>query len=165
MITIENMTNSDWSDVKRIYQQGLDSGISTFQTEVPSFEEWNEKHVPSCRLVAKIKDQVVGWAALTKVSHRCVYEGVAEVSIYMDSDFQGQGIGSKLLTALIKESEQNGFWTLQSTILTENVASIELHTKCGFNIIGIRSKIGKGKDGFWKDVVIVEKRSGVVGID
>ncbi len=165
MVIIEAMTKDDWSDIKRIYQQGLDSGVSTFQTAVPSYDEWDDKHVPSCRLVARINKQVVGWAALTKVSHRCVYEGVAEVSIYMDSAFHGQGIGSKLLTQLINASEDNGFWTLQSTILTENVASIELHTKCGFNIIGIRSKIGKGKDGFWKDVVIAEKRSNSVGID
>ena len=158
-ITITKMSPSDWQDVSRIYTLGIETGIATFQTEAPSYEAWDTGHISRCRLVAKLASQVIGWAALSPVSSRCVYAGVAEVSIYIDPSYKGMQVGTSLLEALIEASEAEGFWTLQSGIIKENSTSLKLHEKCGFRVIGFREKIGKMPSGKWHDVVLVEKRS------
>ena len=162
---IEEMIPSDWQQVASIYLEGIKTEIATFQTEVPTFEAWDNSHISLCRIVARLGDSVLGWAALSPTSSRCVYAGVAEVSIYIGEKYKGQGLGKALLTNLIKVSEENGFWTLQSGIIRENVASIALHKKCGFREIGIREKVGKMNNEKWLDVVLMERRSKIVGID
>ncbi|MBZ9689304.1 N-acetyltransferase family protein [Clostridium estertheticum] len=162
---IEEMTPADWQQVANIYLQGIKTGIATFQSEVPTYENWNNNHISSCRLVARSGDNVLGWGVLSATSSRCVYKGVAEVSLYIGEKYKGQGIGKVLLTKLIKVSEENGFWTLQSGIIRENAWSIALHKKCGFREIGIREKVAKMNNENWLDVVLMERRSKVVGID
>lgn len=162
--TIDKMKYEDWEEVKEIYLKGIKTGNSTFQTKAPSWKEWDEGHSSECRLVAKEGDNVLGWAALSPVSSRCVYSGVAEVSIYVGSQYRGNGIGSSLLKKLIETSEKNEFWTLQAGIFLENKSSLLLHKKCGFREVGIREKIGKMKNGEWRDVVLLERRSNKVGI-
>ena len=160
---IDKMKNSDWEQVAKIYLEGINTKKATFQTQVPTFEEWDNGHIESCRLVARAEQgTVLGWVALTKTSNRCVYMGVAEVSIYIGEKFRGIGIGQSLLKAVIEESEKNGFWTLQSGIINENEASVELHKKCGFRIVGIREKIAKMDNKTWHDVVFMERRSELV---
>lgn len=156
------MTLSDWPAVAAIYKEGIATGMATFETEIPSWEQWNNAHIDSCRLVAKKGGYVLGWAALSEVSSRCVYGGVAEVSVYVAAKARGNKIGEFLLRQLINESEQLGYWTLQSGIFPENSASIRLHEKLGFRKIGYREKIGQLK-GVWKDNVLMEKRSRTVG--
>lgn len=164
---VEEMKSSDWEEIKEIYLEGIKTGIATFQTEcdLPTWETWNDSHIASCRLVARSENTILGWVALSPTSSRCVYSGVAEVSIYISEKYKGQGVGSTLLTEVTKLSEENGYWTLQSGIIKENTASIELHKKCGFREIGIREKISKMKNGTWKDVILLERRSKVVGVD
>ncbi len=149
--------------VTEIYRQGIETGIATFQNDIPDWESWDKSHSKDCRIAAFEDDEMMGWAALTPVSGRCVYAGVAEVSIYVASNYQGRGVGEFLLNHLITASEEAGLWTLQSGIFSENIASIKLHEKCGFRKIGYREKIGK-KDGVWKDNIIMERRSKIVGI-
>ena len=158
------MDKADWPAVSDIYTQGIATGYATFETEVPSFEEWNKNHLSSCRLIAERSGEVAGWAALSPVSGRCVYGGVAEVSVYVANKFHGLGIGKVLMKHLILESEKAGLWTLQSGIFPENVGSIKLHEKVGFRKIGFREKVGK-LHGNWKDNLIFERRSKVVGQD
>ena len=158
------MEIKDWGNVSRIYRLGIDTGIATFEKEIPSWNTWDKAHLKSCRLIAENDNKIVGWAALSPVSGRCVYGGVAEVSVYVDISYNNKGIGTRLLQELIKQSEMNGIWTLQSGIFPENKASIQLHKKLGFREIGFREKIGK-KDGVWYDNVILEKRSKKIGID
>ena len=162
---IEEMMDLDWQQVANIYLQGIKTGIATFQREVPTFEDWNNSHISSCRLVVRSGDNILGWGALSMTSSRYVYAGVAEVSIYIGEKYKGQGIGKALLNKLIVVSEENGFWTLQSGIIRGNLASIALHKKCGFREIGIREKIAKMNNENWLDVVLMERRSVVVGID
>ena len=157
-VKIRKMVGSDWSEVKRIYQQGIDSENSTFETKAPAYKEWDQTHLSDCRFVAIYQDTMAGWAALSPVSERCVYEGVAEVSVYVDEQFRGKGIGSKLLTKLITDSEVNGIWTLQAGMFPENNESVRLHQKHGFRTLGVREKLGK-LNGNWRDVVLMEKRS------
>ena len=152
-----------YPQVVAIYLQGIATGIATFQTEATEWEAWDKGHLPDCRIAAFEGSQMAGWAALSPVSSRCVYAGVAEVSIYIAEHFRGKGIGKYLLLKLIEESEAAGLWTLQSGIFSDNTASIKLHEQCGFRVIGYREKIGK-KDGVWKDNIIMERRSLVVGI-
>src|SRR5882757_9000228 len=147
-----------WPDVKKIYEAGLATGNASFQTSAPSWEEWDAAHLKHSRLVFLQDCQVKGWAALTPVSSRCVYAGVAEVSIYIDAVSRGKGVGKALLQALITESETNGLWTLQAGIFPENTASLRLHEKCGFRLIGTREKIGQ-MNGIWRDTVQLERRS------
>lgn len=160
---IKNITQDNFEQVAEIYRQGIATGIATFQNDIPTWEEWDKSHTSYCRFAAYLDNEMVGWAALTPVSSRCVYAGVAEVSIYINSSFRGKGIGYKLLQYLIDESEKAGIWTLQSGIFPENTRSIALHEKCGFRQIGYREKIGK-KNGVWKDNIIMEKRSKTVGV-
>lgn len=157
-LKIRTFRKQDWASVSRIYAEGIATGIATFETEVPSFDVWNEKFIKNCRLVAIINNEVVGFAVISQVSKRKVYKGVAEVTIYIDKNQRGKGIGKQLLNTLIIESEKEGFWTLQAGIFLENKASIKLHEKCGFRIIGIREKIGKLK-GKWHDNHFLERRS------
>ncbi|GGB21052.1 GNAT family N-acetyltransferase [Puia dinghuensis] len=152
-----------WSAVKTIYEAGLATGNASFQTSAPSWEDWDTAHLAHSRLVALDGDVVAGWAALTPVSGRCVYAGVAEVSIYVDDSYRGQGVGKALLQALITESEARGIWTLQAGIFPENTASLRLHEWAGFRRVGVREKIGKIGDR-WRDTVLLEKRSKTVGL-
>jgi phosphinothricin acetyltransferase len=163
--TIEEMKASDWEEVAQIYLEGINTGIATFQNSIPNFEDWNNGHIKSCRLVAKSEGKVLGFAALSPTSSRPVYSGVAEVSIYIGGNHRGLGIGHALMTNIIKLSEENNFWALQSGIIRENTASIELHKKCGFREIGIREKVAKMDNGRWHDTVLMERRSKTVGID
>ncbi len=152
-----------WEAVKQIYAEGLVTGNATFQTSVPTWHEWNDAHVNNSRLIAIENEVVLGWAALTPVSGRCVYAGVGEVSVYVSEKARGKGVGKKLLNALIQESEKNNFWTLQAGIFRENIASIKIHEACGFRIIGAREKIGQS-NGLWRDTLLLERRSKIVGI-
>ena len=163
-VIIEEMKDESWEAVQRIYNAGIATKNATFQTEAPVWEVWDQSHRKDCRLIARIDDQVAGWAALSNVSNRCVYAGVAEVSIYIDPTFKGIGIGDQLMKQLISESESNGIWTLQAGIFPENEASIALHLKNGFKILGIREKIGK-MDNVWRDTAMLERRSKVAGIE
>lgn len=161
---IDEMNESDWDQVAKIYLEGINTGKATFQTEVPTFENWNNGHIASCRLVARsVENDILGWVALSPTSSRCVYAGVAEVSIYIGENYRGLGIGKNLFNSLIKRSEEEGFWTLQSGIIRENTASIELHKKCGFKLVGIREKIAKMSNGVWHDVAFMERRSNIIG--
>jgi len=157
-VVIRTLKEADYEAVSRIYKEGIATGIATFETEVLEWKDWNDKYISSCRLVAIKADEVVGFSVLSKVSNRDVYKGVAEVSVYVNNHHQGQGVGEALLNQLIIESEDNGFWTLQAGIFSENKASINLHEKCGFKIVGIREKIGK-LHGKWHDNMLLEKRT------
>jgi L-amino acid N-acyltransferase YncA len=161
-MNITPMSEAHWAAVREIYAQGIATRNATFETALPDWAEWDARHLSMCRLVALRGDEVVGWAALSAVSSREVYRGVAEVSVYVADGAQGKGIGSALLSALVAESERNGIWTLQAGILAENDASIHLHEKAGFRIVGRREKIGQ-LDGQWRDTVLMERRSTVVG--
>jgi L-amino acid N-acyltransferase YncA len=160
---IDTMKDNDWEQVRSIYLEGIATGDATFETAAPPWERWDASHLPSCRLVARAGDIVTGWAALSPVSNRCVYGGVAEVSIYIGNKYRGLGLGRALLTSLIAESEKNGLWTLQAGIFPENKASIDLHKRCGFREVGRRERIGE-MDGRWRDTLLLERRSSVVGI-
>lgn len=160
---IKNITAEHYPQVAAIYLQGLATGIATFQTEAPDWKSWDKSHLSDCRLAAFDNNQLAGWAALSPVSSRCVYAGVAEVSIYITENYRGKGVGKLLLTKLVEESEAIGLWTLQSGIFAENTASIKLHEQCGFRIIGYREKIGQ-RNGVWKDNIIMERRSKTVGV-
>ncbi len=163
-IVFRSMTADDWTSVAEIYRQGIETGNATFQQEIPTCDGWNSEHIKSCRIVALIENEIVGWAALTAVSGRCVYAGVAEVSVYVANKYRGQKIGTKLLDKLIFESENEKLWTLQAGIFPENFASIKIHEELGFRKIGHREKIGK-MDGIWRDTILLERRSKVIGID
>lgn len=156
--SIRIFDEKDWTSVSEIYAQGIATGIATFETKVPSYDVWNEKFIKTCRLVAVDANQVVGFAMLSQVSKREVYIGVAEVTIYIEESQRGKGIGKQLLDALVIESENEGFWTLQAGIFSLNEASIELHKKCGFRIVGLREKIGK-RNSIWHDNVLMERRN------
>jgi len=160
-ISLRQLTSNDWTSVSRIYADGIATGLATFETEVPSWEVWDAKYIQSCRLVAVFENIVVGFAVLSQVSPRAVYKGVAEVSVYVDADFRGRHIGETLLNQLIIESEAGQYWTLQAGIFSLNTASIALHQKCGFRIIGFREKIGQFH-GKWFDNHFLERRSRLV---
>ncbi len=158
VLQIVPMLDPHWPAVREIYEEGIATRNATFETTVPEWPEWDTQHLRTCRLVALRGGKIVGWAALSAVSSRQVYRGVAEVSVYIAGGAKGQGIGSALLAALIAESERNGIWTLQAGILAENAASIHLHEKIGFRIVGRREKIGQ-LDGQWRDTILMERRS------
>jgi len=157
-VIIDPMSASDWEQVRAIYLEGLRSGHSTFETEAPSWEKWDEGHLQSARLVMRDGETIFGWAALSPVSKRQVYRGVAEVTVYVGENARGQGIGRALLEALIDESEKNGIWTLQASIFPENVASVQLHLRCGFREVGRRERIAM-LNGVWRDTLLFERRS------
>ena len=157
------MTEQHWPAMRDIFAQGIAAGNATFETAVPEWAEWDTRHLSTCRLVALAGDEVLGWAALSPVSVRQVYRGVAEVSVYIAESARGQGIGLTLLEALVAESERNSIWTLQAVIHASNSISIHLHEKAGFRIVGTRERIGC-LHGRWLDTVLMERRSPVVGI-
>ena len=162
-ITITPMLLEYWPSVQRIYAQGIATGNATFETNIPDWETWDRNHRPECRLVARIGDTLVAWAALSPVSARACYAGVAEHSIYVDEGYRCRGIGKLLLAAFVAESEAAGFWTLQSSIFPENLPSIAIHLACGFRIMGRRKRVAM-LHGVWRDTVVVERRSPVVGV-
>jgi len=157
-VIIDQMRASDWELVRAIYLEGIRSGHSTFETEAPSWEKWDEGHLEFARLVMRDGETILGWAALSPVSKRHVYRGVAEVTVYVSESAQGQGIGRALLEALIDESEKNGIWTLQASIFPENTASVQLHLRCGFREVGRRERIAM-LNGVWRDTLLFERRS------
>jgi L-amino acid N-acyltransferase YncA len=174
--TIIPMLPNHWPAVQEIYREGISTGNATFETEAPDWEKWDSGHRKDCRLVAvelfgeekllvSVRHDgltVVGWAALSPVSVRRVYRGVAEVSVYVSAGARGRGVGKALLQALMQESEVNGIWTLQAGIFPENKASIAIHKSCGFRKVGVRHRIGKLGD-TWRDVLLLERRSTAVG--
>lgn len=164
MINIRALEPNDWNDVKGIYIEGIATRQATFQTDAPSWEDWDQAHLPTLRYVGIKDGQIAGWIALSPVSGRCVYAGVAEVSIYVSEKFRGQKVGFYLLEFLIAESEKQGIWTLQAGIFPENYASLSLHQKSGFRIIGFREKVGK-QHGIWRNVNLLERRSKIAGTD
>ena len=163
-IAIAAMAPEDWNEVRRIYAEGIATGNATFETEPPAWETWDRSHRADSRLVARAGGRVVGWAALSKVSERCAYGGVAEVSVYVAADARGRGVGRRLLEELVRSSEEAGVWTLQAGIFPENVASIAVHERCGFRLVGVREKLGKLR-GAWRDVAQLERRSRRVGAE
>ena len=156
-IRLVKMRSADWDSVKAIYEEGIATKNATFETQVPEWKEWDKRHLKKCRFIALNNNQIVGWAALSPVSERCIYSGVAEVSVYVSSSFMGKGVGSLLLQRLIEESENTNIWTLQAGIFPENNASLNLHKKHGFREVGTRERIGK-LDGAWRDVILLERR-------
>jgi L-amino acid N-acyltransferase YncA len=162
-ITMTSMKPDDWEKVQLIYREGIETGNATFETEVPAWEKWDKSHLRECRLVARSETGVVGWAALSPVSNRCIYASVAEASIYVCSSARGQCVGNKLMLALIEESERNGIWTLQGGVFPENKASIALLKSCGFREVGIRERVGQ-MNGVWRDVLLFERRSNTIGV-
>jgi phosphinothricin acetyltransferase len=161
-VTIDALTAADWPAVQDIYAAGIATGRATFESEPPTWEVWDAGHLPSCRLCARSGGAVVGWAALAPVSRRAVYAGVAEVSVYVWPDWHGRGVGSALLAALVAESERAGIWTLQAGVFPENEASLRLHARHGFRVVGRRERIGR-LAGEWRDTVLLERRSSVIG--
>ena len=155
------MQAADWDDVRRIYAEGIATGNATMETSAPEWEKWDAAHRKDCRLVARESTgggEVVGWAALSPVSERCAYGGVAEVSVYVAGAARGQGVGRTLLAELVRVSEEAGIWTLQAGIFPENLTSIAIHHRCGFRTVGVRKKLGK-LGGVWRDVALLERRS------
>lgn len=164
--TIRNMNTEDYESVKNIYLEGIATKKATFQTTVSDYVTWSNGHIKECCYVATDEeDQILGWVALSPTSSRCVYRGVDEVSIYITQKARGRKIGTSLLNKVIEESEKHGIWTLQSGIFEINEASIALHKKCGFRIVGTRENIAQDVDGIWRNTVIMERRSKIVGID
>jgi L-amino acid N-acyltransferase YncA len=167
---IEPMRADDWEQVRAIYLEGIATGQATFETSAPGWESWNASHLPDSHIVARAGDPlkadnvIKGWAALSPVSSRCVYAGVAEVSVYVGERYRGEGIGKALLRALIVAAEAAGIWTLQASVFPENAGSVALHERCGFREVGRRERIGK-MNGIWRDTVLLERRSVVVGVD
>jgi L-amino acid N-acyltransferase YncA len=160
--TIDPMRTEDWEEVRRIYVEGIATGNATFETEAPAWATWDAGPRREARLGARDAGWILGWGALSSVSDRCVYGGVAEVSVYVGRDARGRGIGRALLEALARDSEAAGIWTLQAGIFPENENSIAVHKKCGFRIVGLRERLGK-LAGAWRDVLLLERRSTTVG--
>jgi L-amino acid N-acyltransferase YncA len=160
---IAELKTSDWGQVRAIYLEGIATCNATFETEAPSWEAWDAAHLQYARLVARRDETIIGWAALSRVSQRCVYGGVAEVSILVSQTRRASGVGRKLLEALIAESERNGIWTLQAGMFPENAASRALHERFGFREVGRRERIGK-LNGVWRDTILFERRSSIIGV-
>ena len=161
-VYIEVMQPTHWPAVREIYREGLETEQATFETAVPTWETWNSGHRPDCRLIARMDNKIVGWAALSPVSKRPVYAGVAEVSIYIKANARGMGVGAELMGALIDASENAGIWTLQASIFPENKASDALHAAFGFRLVGVRKRIAQ-MDGVWRDTILLERRSEITG--
>jgi L-amino acid N-acyltransferase YncA len=159
MVEVVPFEPTHWSAAERIYLEGIATGHATFETTAPSWEVWDRSHLPDLRVVAIDESAVVlGWAALSSVSDRCVYGGVAEESVYVAEDARGNGVGRSLLEDLIRRSEEAGIWTIQTGIFPENHGSLRLHERAGFRVVGVRERLGK-LDGVWRDVVFLERRS------
>ncbi|MFZ0014311.1 MAG: N-acetyltransferase family protein [Acidimicrobiia bacterium] len=160
---IRPLVTADWEEVARIYQQGIETGNATFEVDPPTWPDWDASHLRAGRLVAEIAGEVVGWVALSPVSRRHVYRGVAEPSIYVATEARGRGVGVELMTAMVEASESAGIWMLQTAIFPENTVSISLHERFGFRVVGTRERIGKHRDR-WRDTWLLERRSETVGL-
>jgi L-amino acid N-acyltransferase YncA len=160
-VILRELEERDWPAVRAIYEDGIAGGQATFETAAPSWERWDGAHLAAPRPIAEEDDRVVGWAALSPVSERCVYQGVAENSVYVARKAQGRGVGRALLTRLVEGAERAGIWTIQTGIFPENEASLALHRRCGFRVVGLRERIGR-LNGEWRDVLLLERRSDVV---
>lgn len=169
MIALRPIEDKDQNVVLDIFAQGIATGHATFETEPPSWDGWKAAHIDSCCIAALEEDRIVGWAALSPMSSRCVYGGVAETSVYVDPEHAGQGVGRLLLTSLIDASEKQDIWSLAAMIFPENQASVKLHELCGFRLIGTRERLGKMSygpmEGQWRDVLLLERRSLRIGRD
>jgi len=161
-IEIRSMIPRDWPSVRQIYGEGIEGRNATFETTLPFWGEWDSHHSEDARLVAIIENEVVGWSALSPISARSVYAGVAEVSVYVDQRFHNRGVGFRLLEALIGRSEELGIWTLQASIFPENLSSLSLHKKLGFREVGIRERVAQ-LHGAWRDTILLERRSSKIG--
>lgn len=157
-ISVRDMTAEDWPAVRRIYGEGIATRNATFETEAPPWEKWDRGHLAEPRLVARLGREPLGWSALRPVSPRAVYRGVVEVSTYVGEGARGRGVGAALLSTMIERSERSGIWTLQAGVFPENQASMALHLRCGFRVVGVHERIGR-MDGVWRDVVLLERRS------
>jgi L-amino acid N-acyltransferase YncA len=160
-VDLRPLTKDDWAAVADIYWDGLRDGLATFETEVPSWEAWSAAHLPEHRLVAELLGEVVGWAALSPASSRRCYAGVAENSVYVARAVRGRGVGRALLERLVGDADEAGIWTIQTSIFPENRASLALHERCGFRVVGTRERIAR-RDGIWRDTVLLERRSEVL---
>jgi L-amino acid N-acyltransferase YncA len=158
VLEVRDLRPDDWPEVARIYREGIETGNATFETEVPSWEDWDAAYLPAHRLVAARGERVVGWVAAHAVSSRPCYRGVVEHSVYVDDELQGRGIGRALLERLFESTEAAGIWTIQTGVFPENEASLAMHEKCGFRVVGTQERLGK-LDGVWRDVVVLERRS------
>ena len=158
------MRPEHWPAVRAIYEEGIATGDATFETSAPPWQSWDASHLPFARFVAEEAGEAIGWAALSRVSDRCAYAGVAEVSVYVRAEARGRGIGAGLLETLVRDSEANGIWTLTAGIFPENKASVRLHERAGFRVVGTRERIGK-LNGRWRDALLLERRSRVVGAE
>ena len=161
---IGELREQHWEQVRAIYAEGMATGLATFETVVPSWERWDSGHLSCCRLIAREGETIKGWAALSPVSARSVYAGVAEVSVYVGERYRGEGVGRALLEALVRDSEQSRLWMLQAAIFAENKASVRLHARCGFRVVGTRERIAR-LNGRWLDTILMERRSQIVGVD
>ncbi|MEQ9297371.1 MAG: N-acetyltransferase family protein [Cyclobacteriaceae bacterium] len=157
-VDLRNMTPMDWPEVRAIYEEGIATGIATFETDIPEWSTWDHEHLSHSRIVAIVGDRIMGWIALAPVSGRCAYQGVGEISIYITAEAKGHGIAKTLMEAAIASSEEYGIWTLFAAMTATNLPSIRFHEKIGFRRIGYREKIGK-MDGEWQDIIIFERRS------
>jgi L-amino acid N-acyltransferase YncA len=162
-LVIQPLAPEDWPAVRAIYLEGIATGMATFETTPPPWEKWDADHLPGARLVAREGSDILGWAALSPVSGRCVYAGVAEVSVYVAAAARRKGVGRALLEELVRVSERSGLWTLQAGIFPENLSSLTLHLRCGFREVGRRERLGKLKNE-WHDVILLERRSLKVGV-
>lgn len=157
-IKSDYLTADNWPEARAIFDEGIASGIASLEAQAPDWSTFDQHHLPHCRFIAKIQQEMAGWAALTPVSYRQAYAGVAEVSVYVAHKFQQNGVGSFLMDRLIRCSEQHGIWTLQSIVFPENEASLSLHKKFGFRIVGYREQIARNRDGNWQDTILLERR-------
>jgi phosphinothricin acetyltransferase len=160
--TCRSMIKEDWPAVLEIYRQGLETNLATFETECPTYEDFDKGHLQFCRFVAVSGSEIMGWVVLSPISFRKAYRGVAEVSIYIAGKFRNKGVGKTLLNLVVEESGKQGIWTLQSGILASNAASLALHTQCGFRLVGYREKIARDRFGIWQDTCLMEKRRPVL---
>jgi phosphinothricin acetyltransferase len=160
-VELRDLRPDDWPEVARIFEEGIRTGNATFETEVPSWKEWDSAHLPEHRFVAEREGRIVGWIALVPVSPRECYAGVAEVSAYVGAEARGEGVGTALLARLIESSERGGIWTLETGVFPENGPSLRLLQRFGFRVVGTRERIGR-MHGMWRDVVFLERRSEVV---
>jgi L-amino acid N-acyltransferase YncA len=157
-LQVDELTAGDWPAVSAIYADGIATRNATFETAVPSWDEWERAHIGDYRLVGRVDGEIVGWAALSRVSNRQCYRGVAEDSVYVRNGHHGQGVGHALLSTLVARAEAAGIWTIQAGVFPENLASLKLHVACGFRVVGVRERIGQ-LDSAWRDVVLLERRS------
>jgi L-amino acid N-acyltransferase YncA len=160
-LKMRNLRPDDWPEVARIFEEGIATGNATFETEVPSWEDWNGAHLAGHRFAAQDDGRVVGWIALAHVSARGCYKGVAEISVYVTAEARGHGVGSELMATLVESAERGGLWTLQTSVFPENAASLALLRRFGFRVVGTRERIAR-LHGVWRDTVLVERRSEVV---